>query len=316
VGPGHDTGRTDARDGGHDVPSGACDAAGCGALCASAGFPSGSCTETGACTCSGGDAGTPGSAGEICGDGLDNNDNGAVDEGCGCDIGTTQPCYLGSRETRHIGACQDGTQPCNAAGEFSHWGECTGYVLPSDEFCGDGIDNDCDGFTDEDCGSPCAPIEFGRVNCADGLDNDCDGRTDCADLQCLPFCCTTEICGDALDNDCDGYTDCTDSDCCSEAACASSTICGAICCAPGASRYCDTPTYCSWGIQDCRPDGHWGTCDETTTRPPGCDDGSYYYSASCCMSAGACCQNYGRYDSSLPPEASIGNCGDTTCPTS
>jgi hypothetical protein len=365
LGPGRDVPHQDVA-GEADVVVRPCDDAACGERCAAAGYPSGACVATGACVCQPlGDAGTPTSVGERCGDGIDNNDNGAVDEGCGCDIGTTQPCFGGPPALRHRGECRDGTQPCIGEGEFSHWGPCAGDVRPQaevcdgrdndcnlavdegcggecvpsewgmetfcddgrdndcdgtvdcfdldcpaccgDELCGDGLDNNCDGAVDEYCDEPCAAMEFGPLVCDDGLDNDCDGRTDCRDLQCLPFCCTPEECTDGADNDCDGRVDCDDTDCCIEPTCADTPICGMICCVPGTTRYCDTPTYCSWGIQNCRPDGRWGTCEETTSRPPGCEDGSYYYSASCCVSAGACCQNFG-YDSSLPSDASVGTC--------
>ncbi len=367
VGPGHDNGGTDTGDGAVDIPGG-CNAADCTARCATAGYPGGSCTGSGACTCSSDDAGTPPSAFERCDDGLDNNGNGAVDEGCGgCALGESQPCYHGTAESRGIGLCEDGSQPCQGGGEFTHWGECIGDILPSeevcdgldndcdlavdegcgecvptelggeidcgngldddcdtvvdcfdeadcppccrDEICGDGLDNNCDTQIDEFCDSPCAPIEFGPIVCDDGLDNDCDGRTDCTDLQCLPFCCSVEECTNGTDDDCDGAIDCDDTDCCTTAGCGTNPVCGSICCAPGTTRWCDTPSYCSWGIQDCRPDGRWGTCVETTERPAGCEETSYYYSTSCCVDlAVACCQNYGRYDPALPADASVGEC--------
>ncbi|MCB9736322.1 MAG: VCBS repeat-containing protein [Deltaproteobacteria bacterium] len=46
---------------------------------------------------------------------------------------------------------------------------CNAHALePGAEICGDGIDNDCDGITDE------GELEV----CGDGVDNDCDGQTD------------------------------------------------------------------------------------------------------------------------------------------
>ena len=347
-----------------------CVAAECTAQCLAAGYDTGECRATGACGCSSADGGTPSSTGERCADGIDNNHNGVVDEGCGCTLGETQPCYSGPAESRNVGGCREGTQDCVGEGQYAHWGPCTGEQLPQGETC-DGLDNDCDVATDEDCGScvpsssvetqcadfqdndcdtvadcfdpdcppccgeelcddgldnncdgqtdeycdePCAPNESAIAGtCGDGLDNDCDGRQDCLDLDCLPFCCGAEVCDDGADNDCDGRIDCRDSECCLQAACRGTESCSGQCCLPGTYRYCDTPTYCSWGRQQCRPDGRWGSCEETT-RPAGCD--GYFYTAACCLSLGACCQNYGRYESSLPSDASIGNCDGISAPCS
>jgi hypothetical protein len=89
--------------------------------------------------------------------------------------------------------------------------------------------------------------------------------------------------------------------------------CTGQCCDPGQYRYCDTPTYCSWGRQQCRPDGRWGTCEETT-RPPSCT--GYYYDTDCCVRLGFCCQNFWHWDPSLPIDASVGSCEGITavCP--
>jgi hypothetical protein len=68
------------------------------------------------------------------------------------------------------------------------------------EFCGDRLDNDCDGTADED---DCVVCEAAEI-CGDGIDNDCD---------CAVDDCIEEICDDLFDNDNDGLTDLEDDDC-------------------------------------------------------------------------------------------------------
>jgi hypothetical protein len=75
---------------------------------------------------------------------------------------------------------------------------------------------------------------------------------------------------------------------------------------PGSTRYCDTPTYCSWGEQRCNDQGtDWGNCYETST-PPGCD--SWSYDENCCIDSGQCCQDWFDYDNDGDSNDSVGAC--------
>ena len=77
---------------------------------------------------------------ELCEARLDENCDGTVDEGCDCTIGQSRGC--GSS----LGTCLTGLQACSATGQ---WQACQGGVSATAERC-DGLDNDCDGATDED----------------------------------------------------------------------------------------------------------------------------------------------------------------------
>jgi hypothetical protein len=119
-----------------------------------------------------------------CGDGCDNDGNGFYD--CGdfdcCDVvscGPTTPCARrpdsGPRPDAAVMACATmGPENTEAA-------------------CGDGCDNDGDGFVD------CRDFECGRDAPA--------GRTYCIEN-------TRALCTDMMDNDSDRFEDCQDRDCC------------------------------------------------------------------------------------------------------
>lgn len=204
----------------------------------------------------------PGAA-EICGDGIDQNCDGA-DEACpdDCDEASdTDNDGYGSASGCNPKDCDD----------------TTATISPeADEICGDGIDQDCDGKDLEcpaiDCldfdgdgygvGTACKGTdcndEDSAVNadaaelCGDGIDNDCkdgdeacpitcvdadeDGAfaiasdcaqgTDCDDTKASVKPDALEICGDGLDNDCsDGDATCEVAGCTSDNDCAKNFFC-------------------------------------------------------------------------------------------
>jgi Putative metal-binding motif len=113
---------------------------------------------------------------EICDNGLDDDGDGKVDEGCVCAQGATQDCYPGPRRLSGVGQCAAGKQVCQGDAEFGSWGPCEDAVTPTPEIC-DGLDNNCNGVVDDGClctpgetracyGGPSATAHVG--SCRDG----------------------------------------------------------------------------------------------------------------------------------------------------
>ncbi len=112
---------------------------------------------------------------ELCGDGLDNDCSGAVDDGCACDEGTKQLCYEGNAEDldSQEGICTKGKQACIGG----QWGDCEDQVLPQAEQCLTPSDEDCDGDP-ACCGDG---VVNGEEECDDGNLVELDGcEADCS----------------------------------------------------------------------------------------------------------------------------------------
>ncbi len=153
---------------------------------------------------------------ELCNNGLDDDSNGRVDDGCTCMPGTMQSCFQGAPPLAGRGVCARGTQRCEGNGEFGVWGGCQGSGSPTAELC-DGLDNDCDGTVDTPAchcraneSRVCYTGPAGTQDqgiCHGGMQT-CVGEsmTDFGPCvgEVLP---AMEVCMDHIDNDCDGMVD-------------------------------------------------------------------------------------------------------------
>ncbi len=198
--------------------------------------------DAGTCTCMAAAEDTT----AACSDGLDNDCDGFTDcqdfSCVSCRVTVCQADGGIPRGDAGFCQCRSPDENTNATCSNGQDDDCNGFTDCQDFACSRadaGTVTVCDGGTPPRDGGTCVPSgpENTAAACGDGIDNDCDRFTDCADFNCrscaIPSCfrdggvilgdggtcmCrgtenTTAACMNGQDDDCDGFIDCRDFDC-------------------------------------------------------------------------------------------------------
>ena len=200
-------------------------------------------------------------ASEQCGNAIDDDCDGMVDEGCGvCMPGAMRACYSGAMTTQGVGQCRAGTQTCDPTGNWPM--ACPGEVLAAPmEVCGNTIDDNCNGMSDEGCGACTMGMTracYSGPMMTQGIGRCRGGSQTCDASGNWPSMCEGEVvpdamerCGNREDDDCDGMVD---------------EGCGT--CTPGVTRACYSGSAATAGVGICRRGTQ--TCDGTGNYPMPC----------------------------------------------
>lgn len=201
------------------------------------------------------------SATEVCGNRLDDNCDGEVDEGCDCNPQDKSSVLCGN----NTGVCK-AVKTCQANGK---WSDCSVLMAPSAKSCNK-YDNDCNGLADNGefdlqtdvqncgaCGNACSYPNATALcvkgvcqmgSCVHGYNDLNKKSADGCEYSCLPTNNGTEQC-DGIDNECNGLVD-------------DGAVCE--CQYAGAQKDCGSNVgACKYGKATCSSLHLWGTCDMT-----------------------------------------------------
>ena len=130
---------------------------------------------------------------EVCTDGIDNNCNGLVDAQDPAAVDCPPACTDADGDTYAVEGGECGPVDCDDANPGINPGTA--------EVCEDGIDNNCNGETDEGCDPTCPDAD------GDTYQDAACGGTDCNDNDPAINPGAAEICGNGIDENCNGTVD-------------------------------------------------------------------------------------------------------------
>ncbi|MBN1770197.1 MAG: hypothetical protein JXB32_02955 [Deltaproteobacteria bacterium] len=224
--------------------------------------------------------------------GVDDDCDGAVDEGFACAVGTTVSCTTtcGSIGT---GSCTLTCEPPAGAG-----------CLPPEETC-NGLDDDCDGAPDDGLGCVLGASETCTTSAG------APGRRNCVSGCVWGVCSATGEACNGIDDDGDGACD-EDFDCCRGSTGTCPTSCGST-----GVRTCSSA--CSWG--PCTPpaetcNGVDDDCDTLADDGFGCALGTTGTCPTSCGTTGTRSCGAGCVWSACGPPSELCNGRDDDCDTS
>jgi hypothetical protein len=201
---------------------------------------------------------------EDCSNLLDDDCDGAVNNGCGCSPGTA-PIACGPAA---VGVCKPGTQACVGG----MWAACLGAVVAAAApNCLSSLDNNCNGVPDKEeaaCKCDGTAIAGATKSCSTGLSGVCAPGVQTCNVSATAAlwggcvgnvnpATATRVCAGSADSDCNGYADNAEAPC----------KCGGTF-AIGASQKCGAAN-CNFrrACEDYGSTAVWGACGDGLLLP-------------------------------------------------